>query len=280
MLIHRIFAYLCAMFVKLLKSLPILVIPILMTACDGYNKVLKSKDLNYKYEKAIGYYQAEQYVKAIPLFEELLTLWRGLNKAEKVYYYYATAYYKVADYHLAGYHYKQFTNTYPTSQHAEECAFMAALCHYKNSPKPSLDQTNTYRAMEEMQIFINRYPGSERLDTCNQLIDNLREKLEVKSYNHGKHYYKTGNYKAAAAAFKNTLREYPNSKYKEEILFLSLKASYLLAINSIEEKKEDRLEDTLDSYRKFVASFKESPYNKEVERIRMDADKELEKCKS
>ena len=44
--------------------------------------------LDYKYEKAIEFFDNEEYVKAFPLFDELLLLYRGTDKAEEIYYYY------------------------------------------------------------------------------------------------------------------------------------------------------------------------------------------------
>lgn len=252
-------------------------VPLIFAACGEYNKVLKSKDLDYKHEKAVEYYNEGEYLKSMPLFEELLTLWRGMNKAEKVYYMYAMAHYKINDYYLAGYYFRQFTKTYPGSQYSEECAFLAALCHYKNSPKYSLDQDNTYRAIEELQIFVNRYPTSGRVDTCNTLIDNLRGKLEEKSYESARLYYKTENYKAAVVAFNNVLKDYPNSTYKEDILYLVMKSNYMLAMNSISSKKEQRLRETINSYRKFVDAFGESRYRREAENLHGDVERELEK---
>ena len=45
-----------------------------------------------------------------------------------------------------------------------------------------LDQTNTYDALKELQLFINTYPNSSRIPECNDLIDKLRTKLEYKDY--------------------------------------------------------------------------------------------------
>ena len=61
-----------------------------------------------------------------------------------------------------------FSNRYPLSEHREECDYMSAYCSYLNSPDPSLDQTYTYKALEEMQVFINKYPTSSRIPECNR----------------------------------------------------------------------------------------------------------------
>ena len=63
----------------------ILLVSITFSACSKYQQVLKSTDLEYKFEMAKKYYDEEQYFKALPIFDELNTLYRGTSKAEEVY---------------------------------------------------------------------------------------------------------------------------------------------------------------------------------------------------
>ena len=148
------------------------------SSCSKYQKVLKSTDLPYKFDMAMKYYEDGEYYRAEVLYEELIGLYRGLGKAEEIYYYHAYCNYYMEDYIMAGYYFDNFIKTYPTSKHAEECRFMSAYCYYMNSPESSLDQSNTVRAIDELQLFINRYPESDRVAECNDLMDVLRNKLE------------------------------------------------------------------------------------------------------
>ncbi len=157
---------------------------------------------------------------------------------------------------------------------------MSAISNVRISPEPALDQTETYKAINELQSFLNKFPASERKDTCNYIIDKLRTKLEVKAYNSAKLYYKMENYKSSSVAMDNFLKEFPNTKYKEEILYLIVKSDYLLAENSIKNKKMERFEKTIKSYRKFVANFPESKYIKEVKNFGENAEKQLQLIKN
>jgi outer membrane protein assembly factor BamD len=247
--------------------------------CSEYSKVLKSDDLAYKYAKAIEYYNEEDFIKCIPIFEELITLYRGTAKSEMVYYYYAMAHFGVKDYYLSSYYLKNFVKTYPTSQYAENCAFLSAYCSYLSSPNFELDQADTKTAVSEMQLFLDRYPTSSKKDTCNNIIDELREKLAEKSYQNAKLYYQTENYKSAVVSLNNTIREYPNSKHIEELHFLIVKSNYLLAVNSIPLKKEERFKETIKSYITFADLFAKSRYIKQAEEYYDSSIKELEKLK-
>jgi len=222
-----------------------------MASCSHYQKVLKSDDLEYKYEEATKYYNEGEYFKALSLYEELIALYRGLGKAEEIYYYYAYSHYYLEDYIMAAFYFKNFIRTYPTSKHAEESMFTAAYCYYLNSPAYSLDQSSTYTAIEELQLFANRYPKSEKVSDCNELIDVLRDKLESKAFHISKLYFNLSEYKASIVSFNNVIRDYPDSKYQEESLLFILKSNYLLAINSVDSKKKKRFEDTIIAYQKF-----------------------------
>ena len=231
---------------------------LLFNSCGEYQKVLKSTDAEYKFAKAVEYYEAEQYNRAYPLFDELLTIFRGSSKAAEVYFYYAYTNFHLEDYILAAYHFKNFQKTFPNSEEAPEAAFMVGYCYFLESPVYSLDQTYTYKAINELQLFANTHPDSPKLYECNELIIELRQKLEKKSFEIAKLYYDTRNYQAAVVAFNNTLNDYPGTKYRKEAMFLRLRSAYELAQNSIESKKLQRFIESQTAYFELVEKFPES----------------------
>ncbi|MBI4646030.1 MAG: outer membrane protein assembly factor BamD [Bacteroidia bacterium] len=246
----------------------ILIIFIILIACScKYQKLLKSSDYNLKYEKAVEYYNKKDYYRAQQLFEELVPITAGSQRGEEVYYYYAYCYYGQDDFIMAGYHFKNFTKTYPNSKHTEECEFLGAYCFYMESPEPELDQSNTLRAVDALQLFINKYPESDRINESNELIDKLRNKLEIKSYNSSRLYFQLGDYKAAIIALKNSFKDYPDTQYREDILYLIVKSCYLLADKSIETKKKERYQATIAEYYVFIDEFPDSKYRKEAEKM-------------
>ncbi|MCK9327241.1 MAG: outer membrane protein assembly factor BamD [Bacteroidales bacterium] len=264
------------MFKKLIPGyLSVGLLILLMSSCGDYSKILKSSDYDLKYEKALEYFAQEDYTKASTLLEELLTIVRGTERAEQVAYHHAYCAYYQQDYIMAGYYFGNFVKSFPTSPLTEECAFMVAKCYYEDSPGSSLDQANTHLAIEEFQRFMNRYPASERVDECNRLIDELQDKLVKKSFESASLYYKLGEYKAAITALQNSLKEYPGTRYREELLYLIVKSSYELARNSVLEKIKERFTATIEACQVFKEAFPESSYVKEVERIQQNAQKFL-----
>lgn len=261
-----------------MRKIAFLLLVLIIAGCGNQrklNEALKSPNPNYKLTVAKEFYAAEDFFRALPLLENLVPVTKGSRLGEEVYYYYAKTHYNLKDYYLAGYYLKNFAKIYPVSEQAEECAFLGAYCSYLLSPDPSLDQEETYDALTDFQIFLNKFPETAKKDTCNQLIDNLLTKLEDKAYANASLYYQIGEYKAASVALADMLEKYPNSKYKEDLLFLILKSKFKLAENSVEYKKETRFKETIKSYHIFVAAFPESKMVKEANDYKMFAENEL-----
>ena len=247
------------------------------SSCNEYNKLMKSDDLQLKFDKAIEFYENEEYGKAYPLLEELIVIYRGTTKSELLSYYLCNCDFYSKDYSLAAFRYKNFANTFPSSNYVEECKFKSAQCLYLNSPKYSLDQTDTYMALDELRLFATQFANSPYVDSCNVLIDELRAKLERKGFENARQFYRTRNYKSAIVSFDNLLEDFPGSTYKEEALYTRFLATYYLALNSVSSKKMTRIEDSIKSYIKFVDSFSQSSNLKEVEALYETLLKEKDK---
>ncbi|MDP3468567.1 MAG: outer membrane protein assembly factor BamD [Daejeonella sp.] len=262
---------------KLNISLSILlVIIIAFTGCKSkYEKLRASNDTAKKYREAVRLYEKKDYNKALGLFSDLVTKYRGSAEAEDLSYYFAYTHYKLRDYTTARYHFKTFADTYASSPKAEECRFMAAYCFYLESPIYSLDQENTIKAIESLQLFINLYPKSERVAEASKLIGNLRDKLETKSYANAKLFLDIGDYKSAVIAFRNSAREFPDTKYAEEMEFLTIKAQALYARASFEIKQEDRYNEAIGLYNEFAQNYPSSKYLKEAEDIKKSSEKAI-----
>ena len=236
-----------------------------------YEKLRASNDYAKKYQEAIKYYNKQEYEKALGLFDVLVERYRGRSAAEDLFYYYAFTNYKLKDYTSARFHFKTFADTYPSSPRAEECRFFSAYCYYLDSPTFSLDQENTLKAIETLQLFINLYPKSDRVTEASKLIQNLRDKLEMKAYENAKLYLTIGDYQSAVIAFNNVLRDYPDTKYGEEIEFLTIKAQYQYADHSFETKQVDRFEQAITYAQQFNDKFPSSKYGNEAKGLIKDS---------
>jgi outer membrane protein assembly factor BamD len=250
------------MFLNRLKIISLVTL-VVLASCGKHQKLIKSTDNEAKYAAAIDYYEEKDYYRALQLFQQLINFYQGTEKAEKMQFYYAYCYYYQKDNVLASYYFKRFVTNYPRSQYAEEAMFMNAYCYFLDSPVSSLDQTNTYTAIKELQLFINLYPNSERVEEANKLIDELRAKLQRKDMDIANLYLKMRLYEAAIYSFNNVLKDYPDSEFKEEILYSILKSNFNYAENSIYTKQAERYQSALDAYNELVFQYPETKYLKE-----------------
>jgi outer membrane protein assembly factor BamD len=262
--------YLCKLMERRLTIATSLVLLLSLTGggCKSeFEKIRASGDTELIYKKAFDYYGQEEYLRAQTLFELIIPAYRGKPELEKVYFDYAYTYYNLSKFILANYYFKNFVSTFPTSKLKEEADFMAAFSDYRLSPGYRLDQTYTLKAIDEFQTFVNTYPGSERVRECNRLIDEMRLKLEKKSFEEARLYYDLRQYQACMVTFENLLRDFPETSSAEQVRYLVAKAAFDLAENSIFEKQEERYKESLQHARDFLDRFKDSPNYREVESI-------------
>ncbi len=259
-------------FVLLLSTL-------LLGACTGYQKLLKSSDVNKKYEAAIKYYDAGDYFKAGTLLEDLLPLLKGRPEAEKAQFYFANTNFRQRNYTLGAYYFKSFADTYPNSQYAEEATFLQAKSLFRDSPEWELDQTNTYSALETIQEFLNRYPSSTFRPEAENMSQELQKKLELKAYQGAKLYYNLRYYQSAVVALGGFQQQFPASAFNEEADFLKVSAQYDLARESVEEKQRERYLEVQAFYQHFIDTYPQSKRLKDAERMYTDAQAQAAKLK-
>jgi outer membrane protein assembly factor BamD len=249
---------------------------LILGSCSPYQKLLKSDDVELKFEKAIEYYEDGSYGRAIGLLTDIIPVFRGSARAELLNYYYAMAHYRQRDYILASHYFRTFASSFPQSEHVEEFLFLSAYCKYLESPRPSLDQTSTREAISELQAFINRYPESERVAEANELIDELRLKLETKSFEAGVLYYNLSDYTAAVTAFNSFIRDFPDTRYREEALFYIIQSHYAYADQSIPARQIERFGKVIESYHRLERTFPESQYMVQARRMMDTATSRIE----
>lgn len=249
-------------------------------SCSDYNKVLKSTDTELKWEYASAALDSGACYKALPLLEELVSLTRGTQRAEVVQHDYAEAHFCVNDYYLARYYFRTYSKTFPNSPLVEEVEFKAANCSYLLSPNWSLDQTETKLAIQELQVFMDRFPASAYRDSSQHMIDNLREKLERKSFESAAIFHKIGKYKSATIAMKNALKDYPDSPYREQLHYLILDSYYQYALQSTERRKLERFNDATQAFHTFASRFPDSEYFSEARNIYEECVKSVDELEN
>jgi len=258
----------------------LIVLMLAVGSCKSkYEKLKASNDNAKKYQEGVKLYNKKEYTKALGLFEPLITIYRGKDGAEDLFYYYAYTNYKLKDYTAAAYSFKQFADTYASNPKAEECRFLAAYCYYLDSPIFSLDQENTMKAIEKLQLFINLYPKSDRVAEASKLIQTLHDRLEEKSFTNAKLYLTLTEYQSAVIAMNNTLRDYPDTKYAEELEFLIAKSQFEYADHSREYKQEERYTLAITYTDQFLEKYPTSKFVPEATQFKKDSQAGIRRAK-
>jgi outer membrane protein assembly factor BamD len=239
----------------------------LLFSCSQYTRVLKSDDVDLKIDRAFYYYEKGDYTRSGALFDQLAPLVRGTPRADSIFYYQSMNYFKQADYMMSATYFKNFEEIYGNSPFAEDAAYLEAYSYYKISPRPELDQADTYKAIEAFQLFMIDYHNSPKVSEAQRLILELREKLMEKSFIAAELYYNLGDYKASITALNNCISDFPDTKYREQILFMLLKSRYLYAVKSVTDKKAERFQEAVDEYFSYVAEFPESKNKEEADEM-------------
>lgn len=246
-------------------------------SCSKYNKMLKGTDNEAKYAAALDYYEKKNYDRALQLFDVMQSYYRNKPEGENIAYLTAECYFNKKDYYIASSYYKRFVTRYPMSRRAEEALYKSAICYYRLSPKMTLDQDDTYTAINEFQAFINAFPNSPKVEDANGKIDTLRTKLADKEFEICNLYFKMEEYQAAITSYEAYLKDYPNTQYRELILNNMVINYYRYAENSVRAKQRERYELAIEKYNTLCYVFPESQYiamlEPTVKKIREKLDK-------
>ncbi|HKL89978.1 MAG TPA: outer membrane protein assembly factor BamD [Allomuricauda sp.] len=253
---------------------------ILFVSCSEYQKVLKETDVKAKYEMAEKLYNEGDYKRAVRLFEQIAPTYVGKPQGERVMFFFADSYFKNGDYYLSGYQFERFIKSYPRSDKIQEASFLGAKSYYMLSPRYSLDQTDTDKALLKLQTFINNYSESEYFEEANAMAKELTTKKEKKQIEIAKQFNKLGKFNlpvliSAITALDNFITDNPGSVYREEALYYRIEATTVLALNSTIDKQQERLEEALDSYNNLLRYFPETKFKDEADKLAETIRQEL-----
>lgn len=274
--------YFCAL-MKMRLYIPIVLFVLVFagTSCKSeFEKVRLSNNPESILEASHKYFEEEEYLRAQTLYELILNQFRGTKEAEQLFFNYAYTHYYLRQYRSASVYFKNFANTFAYSPYREEADYMSAFANYRLSPGYRLDQKPTEEAIEGFQEFVNRYTESERVAQANDLIDEMRKKLEDKSFSQGELYFNLEQYEAAITAFENTLLSFPETDRAAEIRFLVFKSAYQYAERSIYERRAERYEESIKKYNEFISKHARSDFRDEADALYRDAQKALKALKN
>ncbi|HSF56112.1 MAG TPA: outer membrane protein assembly factor BamD [Algoriphagus sp.] len=268
-----------------MQSKPLLFLSVLflLASCGPFSKLEKSTNWEELYNGANKYYQEGEYGKAIILYEKVLPVIKGSEKAELAEYNYANCHFKTKRYIEAAGYFNTFYRTYNRSPLAEEALFMNAYSLYLDAPDYNLDQQSSQEAVAAIQQFVTRFPTSASYERAMEMLTDLESRFEEKSYSESQMYYRLKDglfpgdfYRACIINFQNFAKDYPDSKHNEELAYKLVEVGFGYAKNSAFDKKEERLNNAISFASTFYRKYPNSPYLADVKEFESDTRKELD----
>ena len=103
----------------------------------------------------------------------------------------------------------------------------------------------------------------------------MQKEVESKAFDAAILYFDLQQYQSALKSLENILIEFPDTKNLEEVRFKMVEANYLLATNSVYEKKEERYGETIRYARMFLDKYEEGSYFNTVQTFKADSETQL-----
>lgn len=249
----------------------------MMSCKSEYEILLNTNDADLKYEAAFRYFNEKKFSKAASLFESLSVLADGTERGDTVKYYWGLSNYRFKDYYTAETNFEQFISSYPRSPFASEARYLRLDCLFRQTLRFELDQTPTYKAMNEISAYMLEYPSNVHMRECKDMLLELDQRLDKKAYESAKLYYKMEDYLASRIAFKNVLKDDADNIYREDILYYIAMSSYKYAHESVPAKQKERYLSFVDDYLNFIGELPESHYRRELDSVYQRAQRALGK---
>ena len=251
---------------------------VMLSSCGDYQKLLKSKDTELKYNAAVEYFNQKEFGKAQTLFDDVSAYYRGTERSEDILHYLSRCYVGQKMYTMAQDYYETYIRSYPKGKFIIEARYMIGYCYYSDSPDAKLDQTATKKAIKYLEEFLDIYPDSDYAPDARKYLDEMYDKLALKELYSAQLYYNLGsylgnNYESARIVASNALKQYPYSQYREEFNFIILQSRYQEAVLSVSERKQERIQETIDEYYNFITDFPETKHRKAADKILTQAKK-------
>jgi len=238
-----------------------------MSCVNQYETLLRSTDYDLKFRKAIEYFEAKRYSRSQPLLEQLKMVYRGTVRDDTLQFYLGLSNYHLNDFVTAEDNFKQFVDIFPRSPFTKTARYLRLDCLYQNTYRYELDQQPSHTAIAAIEEFLYDYPRSEYEEVCRKMLDDLYNRLDRKAFESAKLYYTIEDYKAATHALKETLKNNPESRYREDVLYYIVAANYHYANNSIPAMQRERFLNVIDEYYNFISEYPDSEYRKEVDNM-------------
>jgi outer membrane protein assembly factor BamD len=263
---------------SVLSSLLSLALVVGLVGCSGSQRVAHNSP-EQAYEKGMEQFEKENYDRALRYFRGVLSYGRGNEWGPDAQFQLAMTQRKKGKYLVAANEFKRFTQLYRNNQKVPRAEYERARAYYSRSPDYQLTQTDSRKAIDLFQLFIERYPDHELVPDAQAKIDKLRAKLAHKQFTAGKLYERRDMWRAATRSYEDVFDTYPDTPWADNALLGALRTYVRYADRSVQEKRAERYQKAIDQYGRLTQLFPDSPLLKQAQPLRDEAQRKLERVR-
>jgi outer membrane assembly lipoprotein YfiO len=224
-------------------TMPGIALLCLLCACGGPRKILKGNAKD-QFEASIAAFQAGDYEAAEQGFKRVIFNFPSSVYVDDAQFYLAETYTALKDYEAAVVEYQFLIDNFPGSEYRENALLGVAETYFESAPGPSLDPTDTEKAIFHLRRYLALYPDSKGAERAREMLGQAKDRLAKKLFDSSKTYRRLGAVKSERLYLEILLREYPESSVMWEA---KLRLSEILLDLGEKESAEGYLEEILES---------------------------------
>jgi len=240
-------------------------VAVILAGCGG-GDITKVMSVEDRFAHAKALFDDEDYLDAITEFTIITLQYQGSTFAADAQYYLGECRFAREEFLLASFEYSVVKRNYPASPRVADAQFKMGLAYYNLSPRSSLDQQYTKRAIDELQSFVEYYPSHEKAVEADAKIKELTTRLAKKQYDTAILYRTMEYYRAALYYFDDVIEKYHDTEFAP----LSSIAKVELLIS------RNRYREAATETKRFLDRYPNSVLRGRMESLKKDIDEELE----
>lgn len=237
---------------------------LVLAGCGG-GEVTKVMSVEDRFAHAKELFDTRSYLEAVNEFTVITLQYQGSAFAADAQYYLGECRFAREEYLLAAFEYSVVKRNYPASPRVADAQYKLGVCYYSLSPRSSLDQQYTRRALDELQSFVEYYPSHEKAVDAEGKIKELTVRLAKKQYDTAKLYRTMEYYRAALYYYDDVIEKYHDTEYAP-----------LSSIDKVEMLMgRKRYPEAAAEAKRFLERYPNSVLRGRMESLKKDIDEEL-----
>ncbi len=240
-----------------------------LSSC-GSSDVVQSLSAEERFEMGKKKFEDGDYIEAVTDFQVIKLQFPASGVADEAQYYLGECYYAREEFLLASEEYQSLKRLMASSPLVPKAQHRIAMCYYRLSPKSTLDQTYTRKAIEEFQSFIEDYRTDSLVTDAELKIKELNTRLAQKLYETAELYVKLDYLRSATLYYDLIVEKYHDSEFAEPALLNKAKLLF----------QRKKYQDAKGEIEKFIDRYPKSQLRNEAESLLSSIKDELNKSSS